>query len=112
MSKSIVRSMSTEGDGSANIEICIDTWPPQTIIQWNWIVAVDVDSRASRTEIYFKRGREKYYLNKERQADENRTVSAAPRTRVPGDFQVCANFVGSSSGDSLRLYAFGEVVEK
>lgn len=110
--RTIVRSMSGTSDGSTNVELAIDAWPPDVTIRWNWVAAICRDSRGSRTDLYLRRGSQKYYFDVDRQANSDRTIEIAPRVTAPGDFQVCANFNGTSSGDKIELYAFGEIVEE
>ena len=106
----IIVSASKASDGSANIEVSIHTWSPDVRIRWNLIVARNPDSKMEPVELYLKRGTQKHYLNVAATTTGNRTVEAKPHTPAPGDYQVCANFPSSSSGDSLELYAFGEIV--
>jgi len=108
---SIVRTMSATSDGSTEITLLIDAWPPDVNIRWNWLAACNKDSRGSWTQLILKRASQVYGFTRTRQTLSNQSVQIAPGVKAPGDFRPGAIFAGSASGDRLEICAFGEIID-
>lgn len=111
MATSIIASKSISSDGSTPLELALDGTAASVHIRWDWISTVNEDSRGTRNDIYVRRGSMRRYLKMERQSDQHYSVDVSPGIELPGDHLICCEFLGSSSGDILRLTAFGVVVE-
>lgn len=110
MGASIVRTMSATSDGSDEVTLLIDAWPSDVVIRWDWIAAMNRDSRGTSTRLILQRGRQVYNFTKTRQTGGDTTVHVAPRVKAPGDFRAGAIFEDASSGDRLEISVFGEIV--
>lgn len=109
--KPIVRRLTVLCTDATSQDVVIDAWPAEVKVRWQRITARDLGNVCTRIEILFKRGSRDYMLQSTVAAVVHTAVSVDGPIFVPGDFRVCARFVGATLANTLELYAFGDVID-
>ena len=105
---SVIRRLSALCSNSTSQDVILDSYPYLSMIAWNNIVARDPDHAPTRIELLLMRSSREYYLNSQAPAAAGLCVSLPNSIIAPGDYRICARFVGATAGDTLEVCACGE----
>lgn len=111
IAKPIVRRLTELCTNATSQDVVLDAWPSEVKVRWQRLVARDLANVCTRIELLFKRGSREYLLNSAVAAVVHTSVAVDGPLIVPGDFRVCARFVGATLTNNLEIYAFGDVLD-